>query len=287
MSLADASPLYALSCDQRTPLVEGLLGFAAPLDAAARAQIAAVKAALYAGFRRAGAVTRTHGAGLVVIDPEWGIDIFRHAAAHGSLTAVSLDPPDGDGGDLDVGAAVRALDEAPAPFAKIRFDVDAEARLGRAVTQLARLMSPLRARGRRLAVELRGDGRVALQGMRRLQDAGVRADVWILDPLDGEAARLAAAMARRNGNDGVGCLVQLGGDEVTARRDAHTAARTRGFVGFAVGSSLLRADVQAWRAGWITWDGLVAQVASRYCALIDAFTRDRWTAREPPLSAHG
>jgi len=103
-----------------------------------------------------------------------------------------------------------------------------------------------------------------------------------------EAFALAAAIARRDGRDGVGCLVQLGGDDVSARRDAQAAARARGFIGFGVEPSLMRADVQAWRAGWMTWDGLVAHVAARYCALIDVFApRDRFATPPTTLQAHG
>ena len=288
MSLGYASPLYALSCDQRAPLVAGLFGIGTPIDAARRAQLTAVKAALYAGFRRAGAVTGTHRAGLVVVDPEWGLDIFRHASGHGSLTAVAIDPHEGDAADLEPAAAVRALDEVSAPFAKVRFAVGSSARGAHAVAQLVRLMPALRARDRRLAVELRGNWRIAIRAMQQLQDAGVEADVWILDPLDGEAACLAAAIARRDGRDGVGCLVQLGGDDVSARRDAQAAARVPAFVGFGVDASLMRGDVQAWRAGWLTWDGLVAQVASRYCALIDTFAARGPVATESSTrQAHG
>jgi myo-inositol catabolism protein IolC len=286
MSVGYAAPLYALSCDQRAPLLEALLGHSRPLDAKSRAQLIAVKAALYAAFRRAGAVTGTHRAGMVIVDPEYGLDIYRHASAHGSLTAVTLDPTDGDAADLEPADAVCALDDLPAPFAKVCFSVALGARFERAVAQLARLMPAIRARDRRLAVELRGDWRIALHAMQRLQDVAVEADVWILDPLDVEAASLAAAIARRDGRDGVCCLVQLGGDDMSARRDAHTAARSPGFIGFGVEPSLMRADVQAWRAGWVTWDGLVAHIASRYCALIDVFApRDRFVALPPTLLA--
>ena len=288
MSLGYAAPLYALSCDQRAPLIETLLGVGGPLDRASRTQLMAVKAALYAGFRRAGAVTGTHRAGLVVVDPEWGLDIYRHASAHGSLTAVTLDPIDGDAAELEPAAAVRALDEVPAPFAKVRFGVALGPRFERALAQLSRLMPAVRARARRLAVELRGDWRFALHAMQRLQDAGVEADVWILDPLEGEALALAAAIARRDGRDGVCCLVQLGGDDMSARRDAQAAARAPGFIGFGVDPALMHGDVQAWRAGWVTWDGLVAHVAARYCALIDLFApRDRFLAAPLTLQAHG
>ncbi len=49
--------------------------------------------------------------------------------------------------------------------------------------------------------------------------------------------------------------------------------------------SLLRADVDAWRAGAVTWDGLITLVAARYGRLIDAFAPRRRAPVGPPLWA--
>jgi hypothetical protein len=274
MTLGYAAPLFALPCDQRAPLVDGVFGWRGPLSDTARVQVVSVKAALYAGFRRAAAATQAHRAALVAVDPEWGIDLFRHAESHGLLTAVTLDPPDGDAADVEPGAALRTLDDVPAPFAKVRVIVDdGGARYAQIVARLGRLMVPLHARQRRLVVELRaGDALVTLRAMQRLQDDGIDPDVWILDPLQPEMARRATAIARRGGRDRVGCLVQLGADDPRAPRDVAAAACLAGFIGFGVEPALLRADVDSWRAGRVTWDGLVALIASRYRAFIDAFT---------------
>ena len=275
MSIGTPSPLYALGCEQRAPLLDGLFGWRAPMTASACAQVAAVKAALYAGFRRAAAAIDVRHDALVTVDPDWGGDIFRHATARGFLTAVTLDPFDGDAADLDVCAALRAMDELPAPFAKVSLVADASgARHARAIAQLRRLMVPLRARGRRLVVELRGDPLVALHAMRRLQDGGIEPEVWMLDPLDGEAARLAAAMARRDGRQGVRCLVLLRGDPGRAQKDAATAGGA-GVLGFGIDPSLWRADVDAWRAGVVTWDGLVWRVAGSCRGYVEAL-RAQW-----------
>ncbi|MGZ3441413.1 MAG: 2-deoxy-5-keto-D-gluconate 6-phosphate aldolase domain-containing protein, partial [Polyangia bacterium] len=238
--------------------------------------------------------TQTHRAALVAVDPDWGVDLFRHAEAHGLLTAVTLDPPDGDAADVEPWAALGALDEIPAPFAKVRVIVDGGGtRYAQIVARLGRLMAPLRARGRRLVVELRaGDALVTLRVMQRLQDDGIDPDVWILDPLQPEMARRATAIARRDGRDRVGCLVQLGGDDPRAPRDVAAAACRAGFIGFGVEPALLRADVEAWRAGLVTWDGLVALIASRYRAFIDAFTSTAEAGaaarfEEPPASLLG
>jgi hypothetical protein len=273
MTLGYAAPLFALPCDQRGPLVAGAFGWRGPLPPAARVQVAAVKAALYAGFRRAAAATRAHRAALVAVDPDWGVDLFRHADAHGILTAVTLDPPDGDAGDVEPWAALAAIDEVPAPFAKVRVVVDeGGTRYARIVARLGRLMVPLRARDRRLVIELRtGEALVTLRVMQRLQDDGIDPDVWILDPMQPDMARHATVIAHRGGRDHVGCLVQLGGDDPRAPRDVAAAACMAGFIGFGVEPTLLRADVDKWRAGRVTWDGLVALIAERYRAFIDAF----------------
>jgi myo-inositol catabolism protein IolC len=273
MTVGYSSPLYTLSCDQRAPLVSGLFGWHEPLDAGARAQVAAVKSALYAGFRRAAAANQAHHAALIAVDPDWGVDIFRHAASHGFLTAVTLDPPDGDAADLELTDALAALDEMPAPFAKVRVVADGNAaRHAGAMARLGRLMAPLRARHRRLILELHAlDSLLALRTMQRLQSEGIDPDVWILDPLDAELARLASEIARRGGRDDVSCVVQLGGDDVRAHRDVVTAACVDGFVGFGVAPALLRADVAGWLAGALSWDELVAFIAARYGAFIDAF----------------
>jgi myo-inositol catabolism protein IolC len=273
MPLGYASPLFALPCEQRAPLVGGVFGWREPLSDDARAQVAAVKSALYAGFRRAAAATQAHRAALVAVDPDWGVDLFRHAEAHGLLTAVTLDPPDGDAADIEPCAALRTLDDVPAPFAKVRVvPGDSSARSEQIVERLGCLMAPLRARQRRLVIELRADdAALTLRTMRQLQDGGIDPDVWILDPMAPTMARRATALARRHGRERVGCLVQLGAADPRAARDAAAAACVAGFIGFGVEPALLRADVEAWRAGIVTWDELVTLVAARYYGFIDAF----------------
>lgn len=275
MTLGYSSPLYALPCDLPA-LVSGLFGWKLPLDRAQSAQLASVKAALYAGFRRAAAATLAHRAALVAADADDGRELLRHAGAHGFLTAVTLDADDG-GADLAPANALGVIDELPTGFVEVRLVLDRDglgARHERTLSRLRRLMQPLRARDRRLLVELRTPSRdpvQTLRAMQRLQELEIEPDVWRLEPLGHDAARLAVAIARRDGRDRVGCTVLVDGDEDDVRRDLEAAARTPGFVGFSVEPALLEGDVAAWRAGLIGWDGLVARVAARYRGWIDAF----------------
>jgi Uncharacterized protein conserved in bacteria (DUF2090) len=255
MSLGYSAPLYALPCDQGPALVGGVFGWQAPLDAVQQAQLASVKSAMYAAFRRAISATLARRAALIVVDPDEGTEIFRHAAGHGFLTAMPLS---GDG-ELDV-------DAVPATFAKLSVRADDCDRL--------RQRLPPRARQRQLLVELLGVPRhpeATLRAIKRLQDTGVEPDVWLLEPLSADSARLAAALARRDGRDGVGCMVLVRGDGASALGDLQNAAAVPGFIGFSVDPAVFRADVEAWRAGLSTWDALVTQVAERYRAWIEAF----------------
>ncbi len=288
MPLGYSSPLYALSCAQRAPLVGGLCGWQEPLDAAQTTQLASVKAALYSGFRRAAAATLAHRAALVVVDPDQGAELFRHAAAHGFITGITID---GDG-DIDPSPAraLHIVDELPACFATTRLVVDAGGlgrRHERALARLRRLMPSLRARDRRLLVELRTPSRDPLRTLRamlRLQELGIEPDVWMLDALPPDAARLCVAIARRDGRDRVGCMVLVEStDDEEAGRGLEAAARTPGFIGFGVEPALFAADVAAWRAGGFGWDGLVARVAERYRRFIDAFEPVARAAAHEPL----
>ena len=67
----------------------------------------------------------------------------------------------------------------------------------------------------------------------KLQDAGVEPDVWKIEGLDRreDCERIVAA-ARRDGRDGVGCIVLgRGENEAKVREWLTTAAGVPGFIG--------------------------------------------------------
>jgi myo-inositol catabolism protein IolC len=75
------------------------------------------------------------------------------------------------------------------------------------------------------------------QAIEQLQDAGVDPDVWNIEGLDSqEDCKKIVATARRQGRNGVGCSILVGGgDNGQARRWLTTAAAVPGFIGFAAG----------------------------------------------------
>ena len=77
-----------------------------------------------------------------------------------------------------------------------------------------------------------------VKAIEQLQGAGVEADVWKIEGLDRrEDCEKIVVTARRNGRNKVRCIVLgRGEDDKKVHQWLATAARTPGFIGFAVGS---------------------------------------------------
>jgi 5-dehydro-2-deoxygluconokinase len=110
-----------------------------------------------------------------------------------------------------------------------------------------------------------------------LQDAGVEADVWKIEGLDrGEDCAKVVAVARRGGRDKVGCIVLgRGEDDRKVREWLATAAKVPGFIGFAVGRTTFWDPCVDWRAGRVTREAAVAEIARRYREWVDIFEKAR------------
>ena len=74
----------------------------------------------------------------------------------------------------------------------------------------------------------------------------------------------------------VGCIVLgRGEDERKVREWLGIAAQVPGFIGFAVGRTVFWDALVAWRAGKITREQAVAQIAGRYREFVDLFEQGR------------
>jgi 5-dehydro-2-deoxygluconokinase len=105
-----------------------------------------------------------------------------------------------------------------------------------------------------------------VRAIRDLQDAGVEPDVWKIEGLDRrEDCGAVVAAARRDGRDGVGCIVLgRGENEAKVREWLATAAAVPGFIGFAVGRTDFWVPLVKFRAGEITRAAAVSLIAARY-----------------------
>ena len=111
------------------------------------------------------------------------------------------------------------------------------------------------------------------QAIQAFQAAGVEPDVWKIEGLDGrDDCERIVRMARRDGRDGVGCIVLgRGADEARVRSWLATAASVEGFIGFAVGRTTFWDAVAAYRARRLTRSDAVTQIARRLRDWVDIF----------------
>jgi len=116
-----------------------------------------------------------------------------------------------------------------------------------------------------------------VQVIEALQDAGVDPDVWKIEGLDRreDCERIVAA-ARRGGRDRVGCIVLgRGEDDRKVHEWLDIAAGVPGFIGFAVGRTDFWEPLVGFRAGKLTRDAAVSEIARRYREFVDIFERGK------------
>jgi 5-dehydro-2-deoxygluconokinase len=130
-------------------------------------------------------------------------------------------------------------------------------------------------KGDKKAYDLEVRPRLMVQAIAQLQDAGVEPDAWKIEGLDrSEDCKKIVAAAHRDGRDKVGCIVLgRGEDDEKVRQWLTIAAGVQGFIGFAVGRTDFWEPLVNWRAGKMTRDGAVAEMARRYGDFVDLFEK--------------
>ena len=124
-------------------------------------------------------------------------------------------------------------------------------------------------------VELRP--KLMVQAIEQLQDAGVEPDLWKIEGLDSrEDCETIVAAARRGGRNKVSCII-LGRGEDDKKVDEwlEIASSVPGFIGFAVGRTTFWEPVVDWRAGKLTREAAVAEIARRYHEFVVIFERGK------------
>ncbi len=295
-------PLYVLPFDHRGSFETGLFGWTGALDTEQTARIAEAKQVIYDGFRDAvdGGVPK--GRAGVLVDEQFGAAILRDAAGRGYITAAPAEKSGQKEFDFEYGEEfARHIESFDTTFCKVlvRYNPEGDPGMNRRQTaRLRRLSEYLRDAGRRFMFELlvpaetaeleelQGDQaeydrsrrpRHMLDAVVDLQDGGVEPDVWKIEGLDRrEDCEAVVAAARRDGRDGVGCIVLgRGADEKRVEAWLVTAAGVPGFIGFAVGRTTFWDPLVAWRDRGTTRDAAVAEIARRYRRWCDVFERAR------------
>jgi myo-inositol catabolism protein IolC len=127
-------------------------------------------------------------------------------------------------------------------------------------------------------VELRP--KLMVGAIEQLQEAGVEPDLWKIEGLDSrEDCEKIVAAARRGGRNKVSCIILgRGADDKRVDEWLEIAAAVPGFIGFAVGRTTFWEPVVDWRAGKITRESAVAEIAQRYKEFVGIFERSKRSA---------
>ena len=292
--------LYLLPFDHRHSYVDGLFGFKPPLSSSQREEVIDSKQLIFEGFRQALAEGVPKEAAAILVDEEFGAHILSDAHRQGFITALSVEQSGVDEFKFEYGDDFASHIEAFDPsFAKVlvRYNPEGDTALNlRQVILLKRLSDYCQRSRRRFMFELLvpattdqlastdGDKDAFDRQMRpslmqraiqALQAAGVEPDVWKIEGLDSrDDCERIVRMARRDGRDGVGCIVLgRGADEARVRSWLATAASVEGFIGFAVGRTTFWDAVAGYRARRLTRNDAVTQIARRLRDWVDVFER--------------
>jgi len=292
-------PLYILPFDHRGSFETGMFGWKGDLSPEQTAEIAAAKRVIFEGFQKAIADGVDKEKAGILVDEQFGAAILRDAAALGFHFAMAAEKSGQPEFDFQYGEDFAAHIEAFKPtFSKVlvRYNPGGDAALNHEqAARLKRLSDYLQSAGQALfmfellvpaeksqLVQFKGDKKaydlelrpqLMVQAIEELQAAGVEPDVWKIEGLDRrEDCEKMVATARRGGRDNVSCIILgRGEDDQKVHEWLTTAAKVRGFIGFAVGRTDFWDPLVNMRAGKITREQAVNEMARRYREFVDVF----------------
>jgi myo-inositol catabolism protein IolC len=301
-------PLYFLPFDHRGSFKTGMFGWKGAITPEQTAQIAATKQVIYDGFKAAIAAGVHKEKAGILVDEQFGAAILRDAKAQGYTTAYPAEKSGQEEFDFEYGEDFAEHIEAFQPtFSKVlvRYNPEGDQALNsRQSARLKRLSEYLHrdesrsqflfelivppeksqldsVKGDKKAYDLELRPRLMAGAIQQLQEAHVEPDVWKIEGLDRrEGCEKIVAAARRGGREKVSCIILgRGEDDKKVREWLITAAGVPGFIGFAVGRTTFWEPLVIWRAGKITRDAAVAEIARRYREFVDIFEGARVKTR--------
>ena len=105
------------------------------------------------------------------------------------------------------------------------------------------------------------------------QDAGIEPDVWKIEGIDRrEDCEMLAAAVRRNGRDGVACVVL--GRGANAEKVDHwlrTGAGVDGYIGFAIGRTIWWDQLKGFLDGSLSRAEAASQISANYRRSISVY----------------
>jgi 5-dehydro-2-deoxygluconokinase len=278
-----------------------MFGWHEPLTAAQTEEIATAKKVIYDGLKAAVDAGAPKDKAGVLVDEQFGAAILRDAAANGFTTACPAEMSGQEEFDFQYGEDFASHIETFNPtFCKVlvRYNPEGDQALNqRQAARLRRLSDYLKSKGRsRMLFELlvppekeqldrlKNDKKaydvelrpkLMVQAIEQLQDAGVEPDLWKIEGLDRrEDCEKIVTAARRGGRSKVSCIILgRGADDKKVQEWLEIASSVPGFIGFAVGRTSFWEPVVDWRAGKLSREAAVAEIARRYQEYVGIFER--------------
>jgi myo-inositol catabolism protein IolC len=298
MALGYDGTLYIVAFDHRGSFQKQLFGIGGePTHEEAR-RISDAKRVIWEGLERALADGVPRDKAGALVDERFGADIARAATERGLILAMPAEASGRPDFEFeygeDFGAHIEAFDPT---FTKVlvRYNPDGDRAMNeRQAAKLRRLSDWLHESGRKFLFELlvpaepaqldavgsdedRYDKelrpRLVVGAIRELQDAGVEPDVWKIEGLDRrEDCAGAAEVARRDGRDGVVCVVLgRGANDAVVEHWLRQGAGVPGYVGFAIGRTFWWDALVAYRDGTATREEAAERIAAKYRRMIEVW----------------
>ena len=264
--------------------------------------IASYKKIIYDGFKKALADGVPADKSGILVDEQFGDEIARDAVKSGYSLSMPAEKSGQDEFDFEFGNHFEEHIEKYDPtFIKVLVRMNPEGDAGtnhRQLQRLKRLSDYIHRTHRKFMFELlvpatseqltRANSSVAQfdstmrpklmrQAMEEIQKFGIEPDVWKLEGIEtAEDSRAVAQQARVGGRDYVGVIVLGRGENPEKVRQWLTvAARTPGLIGFAVGRTVFWDALKHHKAGEISREKAIAQIADLYRGFVELWLQGK------------
>ena len=298
MALGYDKPLYILAFDHRGSFQKKFFGVSGEPDEEETARISDAKRVIYEGARRALDEGVEADAAGVLVDEQFGAAIARDAKAAGFRLAMPVEKSGQEEFDFQYGDEFGAHIETFDPnFSKVlvRYNTEGDQVMNeRQAGRLKRLGDWLHEHGRLFLFELlvpatpeqieaaggdeqRWDSeerpKLMKVAIEELQEAGVEPDIWKIEGIDRrEDCEMISATTRRDGRDGVACVVLgRGADDAAVDHWLETGSGVPGYIGFAIGRSIWWDPLKGFVDGNLGREEAAKQIATNYRRFIDVY----------------
>lgn len=298
MALGYDKPLYILAFDHRGSFQKKFFGVSGEPDEEETARISDAKRVIYEGARRALDEGVEADAAGVLVDEQFGAAIAPDAKAAGFRLAMPVEKSGQEEFDFQYGDEFGVHIETFDPnFSKVlvRYNTEGDQVMNeRQAGRLKRLGDWLHEHGRLFLFELlvpATPGQIEAAGgdeqrwdseerpklmkvaIEELQEAGVEPDIWKIEGIDRrEDCEMISATTRRDGRDGVACVVLgRGADDAAVDHWLETGSGVPGYIGFAIGRSIWWDPLKGFVDGNLGREEAAKQIAANYRRFIDVY----------------